>query len=114
MITAHGTHLVPENMHGKAITVIMSGNTPGIAIGLPVMTTVGLTFGWRTEFMVLELVVVAIAVLSWFFLPSVAGEKLTKNNSPLAMLRMPSVPIILPMIFFCRSRRIMAPTPTSP
>src|SRR5690606_24360910 len=26
MIAAYGTRLVPENMHGKAITVIMSGN----------------------------------------------------------------------------------------
>src|SRR3546814_15456876 len=32
MIAAYGTRLVPDNMHGKAITVIMSGNTLGIAI----------------------------------------------------------------------------------
>jgi len=99
MIAAYGTQLVPENMHGKAITVIMSGNTLGIAIGLPVMTTVGLTFGWRTEFMVLGLIVAAIAALSWFFLPSVAGEKLTRSNSPLAVLKMPSVLIILLLTF---------------
>ena len=34
MIAAYGTRLVPENMHGKAITVIMSGNTLGISIGV--------------------------------------------------------------------------------
>ena len=99
MIAAYGTRLVPENMHGKAITVIMSGNTLGIAIGLPVMTTVGLTFGWRTEFMVLGLIVAAIAVLSWFYLPPVEGEKLTKSNSPLAVLKMPSILIILLLTF---------------
>lgn len=99
MIAAYGTRLVPENMHGKAITVIMSGNTLGIAIGLPVMTTVGLTFGWRTEFMVLGLIVAALAVLSWFYLPPVEGEKLTKSNSPLAVLKMPSILIILLLTF---------------
>ena len=99
MIAAYGTRLVPENMHGKAITVIMSGNTLGIAIGLPVMTTVGLTFGWRTEFMVLGLIVAAIAILSHFYLPSVEGEKLTKSNSPLAVLKMPSILIILLLTF---------------
>lgn len=62
----------------------MSGNTLGIAVGLPVMTSIGLTFGWRTTFMVLGLVVGAIAVLSQIFLPSVAGERLDKGNSPLA------------------------------
>src|SRR5690606_15040746 len=64
MIAAYGTRLVPENMHGKAITIIMSGNTLGIAIGLPAMTTIGITFGWRTEFMVMGSIVAAIAVLS--------------------------------------------------
>ena len=39
MIAAYGTRLVPENMQGKAITVIMSGNTLGISIGLPVTFT---------------------------------------------------------------------------
>jgi len=37
MIAAYGTRLVPEDMHGKAITVIMSGNTLGISIGLALL-----------------------------------------------------------------------------
>lgn len=99
MIAAYGSRLVPENMQGKAITVIMSGNTLGIAVGLPVMTTIGITFGWRTEFMVLGLIVAAIAVLSHFYLPSVEGEKLTKGNSPLAMLKNSGILIILLLTF---------------
>lgn len=99
MIAAYGTRLVPENMHGKAITVIMSGNTLGISIGLPVMTTIGITFGWRTAFMVLSVIVVVIAVLSFFYLPAVEGEKLSKSNSPLAVLKMPSILIVLLLTF---------------
>ena len=99
MIAAYGTRLVPEHMHGKAITVIMSGNTLGISIGLPVMTTIGLTFGWRTVFVVLGATVAAIAVLSYFYLPAVAGEKLSKSNSPLAVLKMPSILIVLLLTF---------------
>ena len=99
MIAAYGTSLVPEDMHGKAITVIMSGNTLGISIGLPVMTTIGITFGWRTEFMVLGLIVAAIAVLSYFVLPPVEGEKLTRSNSPWAVLKKPSILVILLLTF---------------
>ncbi len=99
MIAAYGTRLAPEHMHGKAITVIMSGNTLGISIGMPAMTTVGVTFGWRAEFMALGLIVVAIAVLSYSYLPSVEGEKLSKTNSPLAMLKMPSIWIVLLLTF---------------
>lgn len=99
MIAAYGTRLVPEHMHGKAITVIMSGNTLGISIGLPVMTGIGINFGWRTEFVVLGLVVVVIAVLSSLYLPSVEGEELSKSNSPLAVLKKPSILIVLLLTF---------------
>ena len=99
MIAAYGTRLVPENMHGRAITVIMSGNTLGISIGLPAMTAIGLTFGWRSVFLILGAVVAVIAVLSYFTLPEVLGEKLNKSNSPLAVLKMPSMLIVLLLTF---------------
>jgi len=99
MIAAYGTRLVPREMHGKAITVIMAGNTLGISIGMPAMTTVGVTFGWRTAFMVLGLIVVAIAVLSYFYLPSVEGAELSKSNSPMAVLKNPRILIVLLLTF---------------
>lgn len=99
MIAAYGTRLVPENMHGRAITVIMSGNTLGISIGLPVMTTIGITFGWRSAFLALGLIVVAIGVLVYFYLPAVKGERLSKTNSPFAVIRMPSILIVLLLTF---------------
>lgn len=99
MIAAYGTRLVPPNMHGKAITVIMSGNTLGISIGLPAMTAIGLAFGWRSVFVVLGVIVAIIAVLSYFHLPVVKGEKLGRGNSPLAVLKMPSILIVLLLTF---------------
>ena len=99
MIAAYGTRLAPANMHGKAITVIMSGNTLGISIGLPAMTAIGLAFGWRSVFLVLGAVVALIAVLSYLYLPEVKGEKLSKGNSPLAVLKMPSMLVILLLTF---------------
>jgi predicted MFS family arabinose efflux permease len=99
MIAAYGTRLAPANMHGKAITVIMSGNTLGISIGLPAMTAIGLAFGWRSVFLTLGVIVAIIAVLSYFHLPVVKGEKLGKGNSPLAVLKMPSILIVLLLTF---------------
>ena len=99
MIAAYGTRLVPEHMHGKAIAVIMSGNTLGISIGLPAMTAIGLAFGWRSVFMILGVVVAVTAVLSYFYLPEVKGEKLSKSNAPMAVLKMPSILIVLLLTF---------------
>jgi predicted MFS family arabinose efflux permease len=99
MIAAYGTRLVPEEVQGKAVTIIMAGNTLGISIGLPVMTTIGINFGWRTEFVILGLIVVAIGVLSYFILPSVEGEERSKSNSPLAVLNQPVMLVILLLTF---------------
>jgi hypothetical protein len=40
---------------------------------------------------IIALTVAAIAVLSYFYLSSVKGEKLTKSNSPVAVLKKPSI-----------------------
>lgn len=99
MIAAYGTALVPPHMHGKAITIIMSGNTFGVSLGLPFMTYIGTEVGWRTEFIALGVLVGVIALLSSRFLPSVAGEKLTQANSPLAVLKIPGVLVVLLLTF---------------
>lgn len=95
MIAAYGMRLVSEEHHGKAIAVIMAGNTLEISIGMPIMTSIGNNFGWRTEFIGLGLVIIFIGIISWFALPSKPGEKLTKSSSPFALLKIPAVLIVL-------------------
>jgi predicted MFS family arabinose efflux permease len=95
MIAAYGMRLVNEEQHGKAIAVIMAGNTLGISLGMPVMTYVGNEFGWRTAFIVLGIVVVAIALISFFSSPSTPGEQLTKTSSPFALFKIPAVLLVL-------------------
>lgn len=95
MIAAYGMRLVPEKDHGKAIAVVMAGTTLGISIGMPIMTSIGNTHGWRTEFIGLGGFIFAIALVSMFVLPSAPGEKLTKSSSPFALIKIPAVLIIL-------------------
>ena len=95
MIAAYGMRLVDEKHHGKAIAVIMAGTTLGISLGMPIMTSIGNEYGWRTEFIGLGVVIIAIAIVSFFALPSIPGEKLTKSSSPFALLKIPEVLIVL-------------------
>lgn len=99
MIAAYGAALVPENMQGRAITIIMSGNTFGVSLGLPLMTFIGTEMDWRTTFFALAALGASIMLLCAKFLPAVEGEKLTQSNSPLAMLKNPSVLIVLWLTF---------------
>jgi len=95
MIAAYGMRLVDEDNHGKAIAVIMAGTTLGISVGMPIMTSIGNDYGWRTEFIGLGGFIILIAIISFFVLPSTPGEKLTKSSSPFALLKIPSVLLIL-------------------
>lgn len=95
MIAAYGMRLVEPNHQGRAVAIIMAGNTLGISLGMPLMTSVGDQFGWRIEFIVLGLLVVLIALLSLFMLPSTPGEKLTSSTSPFAMLKNKSILLII-------------------
>ena len=95
MIAAYGMRLVAEKDHGKAIAVIMAGTTLGISVGMPIMTSIGNNYGWRTEFIGLGGFIILIGVISFFVLPSISGEKLTKSSSPFALLKIPAVLIIL-------------------
>lgn len=99
MIAAYGTALVPENLHGKAITIIMAGNTFGVSLGLPIMTFIGTQVGWRMSFLVLGGLGALIALLAMKYLPAVKGERLTQSNSPLAVLKIPGVWIVLALTF---------------
>jgi predicted MFS family arabinose efflux permease len=95
MIAAYGMRLVHEDYHGKAIAVIMAGNTLGISLGMPLMTFIGNEFGWRTGFIALGVVILDIAFISLFVLPPTPGEKLTQSSSPFALLKIPAVLIVL-------------------
>ncbi len=99
MIAAYGTALVPKDQQGKAITIIMAGNTFGVSLGLPLMTFIGTEIDWRASFLALAALGGVITILSAKYLPAVAGEKLTQSNSPLAVLKMPSILIILVLTF---------------
>lgn len=95
MIAAYGMRLVSKEHHGKAIAVIMAGSTLGISIGMPVMTVIGNDFGWKFEFIALGCFIALIGFFSIFVLPSAPGEKLTKNTSPFAVLKVPAVLIVM-------------------
>lgn len=99
MIAAYGAALVTDDLQGRAITIIMAGNTFGVSLGLPFMTYIGTHVGWRVEFMVLGALGALIALLAAKFLPAVPGEKLTQSNSPIAILKIPQVWIVLILTF---------------
>lgn len=87
MISAYGMMLVPTEKSGLAVSVIMAGTTVGMSLGLPLMTAIGRYFSYQVEFVVMGACIALIGVLCHFFLPHVPGEKRSRANSPLTMLK---------------------------
>lgn len=95
MITAYGMKLVNPRHHGRAIAIIMAGTTLGVSLGMPFMTWIGNSWGWRVEFFSLGGLIVLIALVCRAMLPSVSGERVTRANNPFALLRNRRILIVL-------------------
>jgi predicted MFS family arabinose efflux permease len=63
--------IVPAHKVGKALAIVFSGNSLGLAIGAPVGTALGNLLGWRSAFLVLAASGVLLALLAVWLLPPV-------------------------------------------
>jgi predicted MFS family arabinose efflux permease len=63
--------IVPAHQVGKALAIVFSGNSLGLAIGAPVGTALGNLLGWRSAFLVLAASGVLLALLAGRLLPPV-------------------------------------------
>ncbi|HEY8294271.1 MAG TPA: MFS transporter [Micrococcaceae bacterium] len=63
--------VVPAHKVGKAMAVVFSGNSLGLAIGAPIGTALGAMLGWRSSFLLLAATSVLLGLLAWWLLPQV-------------------------------------------
>lgn len=99
MITAYGMECVGAGNRGKAVTIIMSGITAGMAVGLPAITWLGTLSNYRVEFFALGIILCLVAALCWLFLPSIPGEVRSRNNSVGTMLHNRGVLLVVALTF---------------
>lgn len=99
MITAYGMEFVGPLNRGKAVTIIMSGITAGMAVGLPAITWLGTLSNYRVEFFALGIILCLVAALCWLFLPSIPGEARSRDNSIGTMLHNRGVLLVVALTF---------------
>jgi predicted MFS family arabinose efflux permease len=64
------TRVVPADKVGKALALVFSGNSLGLAIGAPIGTAMGGFLGWRASFLFLAGFGLLLGVLAFWLLPS--------------------------------------------
>jgi predicted MFS family arabinose efflux permease len=75
--------IVPEDKIGRAMAIVFSGNTLGLAIGAPVGTAVGTLLGWREGFLLLAAAIGLLGLLAVLLLPTATRGP----NEPLPSVR---------------------------
>ena len=81
----------PEG-RGRAMSIVISGQTIAIALGVPLAALIATRFGWRVSYLSLAAIGAFAAVALWLMLPSgIRGAALTIRER-LTALAIPGVP----------------------
>jgi predicted MFS family arabinose efflux permease len=95
MMAGYARRMVPTPLHGKAIAVAMAGTPLSLALGVPAGTLLGQALGWRTAFLIMT--GIALAVLAWLAVtaPDFPGEQRAGRARVAHTVRVPGVTPVL-------------------
>lgn len=86
--------IVPAHKVGKALAIVFSGNSLGLAIGAPIGTFLGNLVGWRAAFLVLAASGVLLAALAVWLLPPVRRIPDAPHPSVRQAMSQPGVKVV--------------------
>ncbi|WP_323958839.1 MFS transporter [Arthrobacter sp. JZ12] len=82
--------VVHPDHRGKALAIVIGANTVGIAVGAPLTSIIGTTFGWQATFHAAAGLALICAVLLWVTVPSFRTQR-EARVSIMETLRQPGV-----------------------
>lgn len=83
--------MVPINQKNRYIGYVMLGLAVANVVGVPLVTWIGQTFGWRISFAVIATGIVLTGLMVTFFIPSVPADKDASPIKELGALKSPQV-----------------------
>ncbi|NUR71763.1 MAG: MFS transporter [Hamadaea sp.] len=94
MVAGYVARLVPPERLGRAVTVVFTGGTVAVLVGVPLGTGLGVAVGWRASFLLLAAATAVIALVASRLLPAMPGESSADETSLFRVLRTPSVAVV--------------------
>ncbi|MCP2321534.1 putative MFS family arabinose efflux permease [Hamadaea flava] len=94
MVAGYVARLVPPERLGRAVTVVFSGGTVAVLVGVPLGTGLGVAIGWRASFLALSAATALVALAASRLLPPMPGETTATETSLVRVLRTPSVTVV--------------------
>jgi len=94
MVAGYVARMVAPERLGRAVTLVFTGGTTAVLVGVPAGTALGVAIGWRAAFGVLTAATIAVALVAARLLPAMPGETAATGTSLLRVLRTPSVAVV--------------------
>ncbi len=82
--------LVGPEQRGRALALVIGANTVGIAIGAPLTSVIGTTFGWQVTFLSAAGLAAVCGIMLWLTVPAFRSDP-GRQMSVLNALRLPGV-----------------------
>ncbi|MDI1465983.1 MFS transporter [Catellatospora sp. KI3] len=95
MLAGYIARMVDPARLGRAMTVVFTGGTMAILLGVPAGTALGVAIGWRSAFVVLAGVSLLLVLIGWRILPDLPGADTADDLSLLQVLRTPAVTVVV-------------------
>ncbi|AMB99492.1 hypothetical protein AWM75_05555 [Aerococcus urinaehominis] len=83
---------------GQIMTIVLSGSTIGVSLGLPLLTKLGQSLTWSWSFYAVTLLCLLVAGLGLFALPSVPGRPAQDTVSPINIIKRKNVQTVLLLV----------------
>jgi predicted MFS family arabinose efflux permease len=81
MLAGYAARMVSEQLRGRAIAVAMVGTPLALSLGIPAGTMIGSFIGWRTTFLFMTALTLALVILVLIKVPNYPGTTLRDKAS---------------------------------
>lgn len=106
-------HVEPKHA-ARATSIVFSGVSAGIVIGVPFSTWAGTSFGWRLAFLIIAVFGAVVAAALFFLLPRTPAQNAVRPRDLLHATTRPGVRFAVLLTFLVVTAQFMAYTYASP
>ncbi|MBB5191174.1 putative MFS family arabinose efflux permease [Silvimonas terrae] len=95
LVAGYASRLVPDQLKGRAMAIVMAGIPLALSVGIPAATFLGIHAGWRFAFGGMSLIALGLAGWMWLRIPDYPGQTAGQQRSIAEVFMLPGIRAVL-------------------